>query len=207
MKSFFGIVLFFVCNIFFACKNNARQNNSKLYDTLVADTSSQITTIANLFVDVRNSGFILHQDTLYFNKEKFNGYCYRLFPSKDTAFVGSYLNGLEEGVHKKWYPNKQLTETRAYHKGKKVAKHIGYWENGKIKFEFESTNGEYNGLATEWYKTGQVYKKFHYLNGYEEGSQKMWWENGVIRANYVVKNGRRYGLVGLKLCMNPNDSI
>jgi hypothetical protein len=31
----------------------------------------------------------------------------------------------------------------------------------------------------------------------------MWWENGLIRANYVVKNGRRYGLIGLKLCVNP----
>ena len=42
--------------------------------------------------------------------------------------------------------------------------------------------------------------------GYEEGSQKAWWQNGVIRANYVVKNGRRYGLIGLKLCMNPEGS-
>lgn len=68
-------------------------------------------------------------------------------------------------------------------------------------------DGELQGIANEWYRNGQPYKAFHYKMGYENGSQKMWWENGIIRANYVVKQGRRYGLIGLKLCMTPQDSI
>ena len=76
-----------------------------------------------------------------------------------------------------------------------------------MKFEYYFTNGEHDGPLNEWYQGGQQYKEFHYKNGYEEGSEKMWWENGSIRANYVVKNGRRYGLIGLKLCMNPVDSV
>ena len=91
--------------------------------------------------------------------------------------------------------------------GKKIGKHIGYWEKGNLKFEYHFINGEHDGLLNEWYQSGQRYKEFHYKKGYEEGSEKKWWENGTIRANYVVKNGRRYGLIGLKLCMNPVDSI
>ena len=92
-------------------------------------------------------------------------------------------------------------------KNKKEGKHIGFWEDGKPKFEFYFTKGEHDGMANEWYSNGQAYKAFHYTMGYENGSQKMWWENGVIRANYAVKQGRRYGLIGLKLCMTPQDSL
>jgi antitoxin component YwqK of YwqJK toxin-antitoxin module len=127
--------------------------------------------------------------------------------AKDTMLVASYLNGLEEGIQKKWYPNQQIALVRNYHAGKKVGKHLGYWENGQPQFKFYFLDGEYHGEAKEWYQNGQVYRTFHYEHGYEQGSQKMWWENGIIRANYVVKNGRRYGLIGLKLCMNPNDTI
>jgi antitoxin component YwqK of YwqJK toxin-antitoxin module len=81
------------------------------------------------------------------------------------------------------------------------------FRSGQPQFEFYFEDGEYHGVAKEWYQNGQAYRTFHYEHGYEQGSQKMWWENGIIRANYVVKNGRRYGLIGLKLCMNPNDTI
>ena len=64
-----------------------------------------------------------------------------------------------------------------------------------------------NGELKEWMETGQPYRFFHYIKGYEEGSQKMWWSNGSIRANYVIKNGKRYGLLGLKICSNPYDSV
>ena len=94
-----------------------------------------------------------------------------------------------------------------YRQGKKIGIHKGYYENGNPKFEYHFIQGEHHGIAKEWYENGQDYKFFHYNMGYEEGSQKAWWENGVIRANYVVKNGRRYGLIGLKLCMNPENSV
>lgn len=163
-----------------------------------------IPDIVNVSTDLK---FNFHQDTLYYGKEKYHGYVIQEFQKGDTALFISYLNGLEEGISKKWYPNKQVSEIRMYHQGKKTGTHKGYWENGKPKFEYDFLNGEHNGIAKDWYENGQYYKFFHYKMGHEEGSQKAWWENGVIRANYVVKNGRRYGLIGLKLCMNPEDSL
>jgi antitoxin component YwqK of YwqJK toxin-antitoxin module len=173
--------------------------------------SSSKTESDSVIPDVVNSGsdlkFKFNQDTLYYGNEKYDGYVIEEFEKGDTALFVAYLNGLEEGISKKWYPNKQLSEIRLYHRGKKTGVHKGYWDNGNPKFEYHFLNGEHNGIAKDWYENGQFYKFFHYKMGYEEGSQKAWWENGVIRANYVVKNGRRYGLIGLKLCMNPEDSV
>ncbi len=205
MKCYLILVVLFTCLLFQACTTNSTSIQKEA--SIQIDTNTNLFFVSNVYQNTLDTGFVFHEDTLYFKNIKFTGFAFRLFPSKDTAFIGGYLNGLEEGVHKKWYVNKQIAEKRFYHQGKKISKHIGYWESGIQKFEFNFLNGEHHGLAKEWYRNGKSYKFFNYNNGYEEGSQKMWWENGVIRANYVVKNGRRYGLIGLKLCMNPRDSI
>ena len=190
-----------ICCLISACESNI------FNPPIVSDSTTTVTEVPNKYMDAVASGFHFQQDTLYYKNVHYSGYAFRLYPTKDTAFIGSYLNGLEEAAQRKWYPNKQLAESRFYHLGHKVGKHIGFWEDGKPKFEYQFLNGEQHGIVYEWYQNGKPYKVFHYENGYESGSQKMWWENGVIRANYVVKNGRRYGLIGLKLCMNQTDSI
>ena len=163
--------------------------------------------VPNVVINSKDSFLQMHQDTVFFQEKKFSGTIFNLYPNGDTSMTAHYFNGLEHGILKKWYPNKQLAESRSFQAGKKEGKHIGFWEDGKPKFEFYFTKGEHDGIANEWYSNGQAYKAFHYTMGYETGSQKMWWENGVIRANYVVKQGRRYGLIGLKLCMTPQDSL
>jgi hypothetical protein len=199
LKCFIGILFFSACDL----NNNGSQNNQlelKPQNIVVA-------SVPTIFKASADKGFTLHQDTLFYNDIKYSGFVCTLYNAKDTMQVAGFLNGLEEGVQKKWYSNKQIASVRNYHAGKKIGKHIGYWENGQIQFEFYFEDGEYHGVANEWYQNGQHYRIFHYEHGYEQGSQKMWWENGIIRANYVVKNGRRYGLVGLKLCMNQNDTV
>jgi hypothetical protein len=205
MKKFFilrcliGILFLSACD-----SNNKGSQNNQLE---LKPQNIVVASVPNVFKPSTDKGFTLHQDTIFYNNAKYSGLVYTLYNTKDTMLVSSYLNGLEEGVQKKWYSNKQIASVRNYHAGKKIGKHIGYWENGQTQFEFYFEDGEYHGVANEWYQNGQHYRIFHYEHGYEQGSQKMWWENGIIRANYVVKNGRRYGLVGLKLCMNQNDTV
>jgi hypothetical protein len=193
------------CLFFQACNHSNHTILSKKSITIDSeDINSKITDVV---INGKDSFLQMHQDTLFFHDKKFSGIIFNLYPNGDTSMMGHFLNGLEQGVFKKWYANKQLAESRFYEEGKKIGKHIGFWEDGKPRFEFYFTQGEHDGTANEWYANGQAYKAFHYSMGYEKGSQKMWWENGVIRANYVVKQGRRYGLIGLKLCMTPKDSI
>jgi hypothetical protein len=160
-----------------------------------------------IYLDTRDSSFRMNQDTVYYSGNFFSGYQFSLYANGDTAFIHSYFNGVEEGVQKKWYANKQLAEERFYINGKKEGTHQGWWPDGKPKYIFEANNNEYNGEFKEWYVSGLLGKRFHYNNGQEEGSQRLWWDNGTVRANYVIKNGRKYGLIGLKLCLNPYDSL
>jgi hypothetical protein len=171
------------------------------------EVEKKIKPVPNISIVSSDTGFNFHQDTLFYLDKKFSGHVYGLYQNGDSLFSGSYLNGKEEGIFKKWYPNGQLVETRIYIDGNKEGFHQGWWENGAKKFEYHFLNAEHDGELKEWNKNGQAYRFFHYKKGYEEGSQKMWWSNGAIRANYVIKNGKRYGLLGLKICSNPYDSV
>jgi antitoxin component YwqK of YwqJK toxin-antitoxin module len=148
--------------------------------------------------------FSKRQDTVLYNSKRFSGYIYQLFPTGDTAFVLTYLNGLQEGKSKKWYPNRQLKEERFYAAGHKQGLQMGWWPDGKPKFIFEANNDDYAGAFKEWFSSGKIAKYFYYQNGHEQGSQKAWWPDGTIRANYVILNGEKFGLFGQKLCINKN---
>ena len=205
MKQYFILRCFIAVLFLSACDSNNKDSQNNQLE--IKPQKILVASVPMIFKASADKGFTLHQDTLFHNDTKYSGLVYTLYNAKDTMQVAGFLNGLEEGIQKKWYPNKQIASIRDYRAGKKIGKHIGYWENGKTQFEIYFEDGEYHGIAKEWYQNGQAYRTFHYEHGFEQGSQKMWWENGIIRANYVVKNGRRYGLVGLKLCMNPNDTV
>ena len=164
-------------------------------------------TVPLNFINTTDSGFTNHQDTVYFGDKYFTGYRYTLYAGGDTAALRSYFNGVEEGLQRSWYPNKQLAEERFYINGRKEGIHRGWWPTGRKKFYFEAYNDEYEGEFKEWYSSGMLCKFFHYVKGQEEGSEKLWWDNGTIRANYVIRNGKKYGLLGLKTCINPYDSV
>jgi antitoxin component YwqK of YwqJK toxin-antitoxin module len=191
MKLLYGIL--FMAFLLFACNNSKKKESLKI--------------VPKIYMKANALGLEKIQDIIFLKGKKFDGYIYEMYTPKDTAFVKSYLNGIEEGVHKSWYPNKQLTEERFYHLGKKEGTHRAWWENGKLQTEYQISNDEYTGTYKEWNREGLLIKIFHYKNGQEDGSQKLFYDNGSIRSNYVIINGRRYGLLGTKNCKNvKNDS-
>ncbi len=164
-------------------------------------------TVPLVYKNVLDKDLSKHHDTIFYKDQFFTGFRYTLYPNNDTAALDSYFNGVEEGIQKKWYPNRQFQEERFYINGKKEGAHKGWWPDGKEKFNFTAYGDKYEGEFKEWYSSGLLQKQFHYTNGQEEGSQRLWWDNGSVRANYVIREGKKYGLIGLKTCVNPYDSI
>lgn len=164
-------------------------------------------TVPLVFVPDVDPGFTRHQDTVFYKNKFFTGFRYKLSATGDTAFIQSYFNGVEEGTQKKWYPGGRLAEERFYINGKKQGSHKAWWPDGKPKYSFQALDDKYEGEFSSWYPSGLLEKQFHYVNGQEEGSQRLWWDNGTVRANYVIRQGKKYGLIGLKTCINPYDSI
>ena len=180
-----------------ACRNGKTENW----------TSADALPVPTYYKPGNDTELNKRQDTLYIGNSLYNGYIYQLYEKGDTQFIFGYVNGLEEGIFKKWYPNRQIQEVRFYHRGKKNGTCTNWWDNGNKKFEFSTIDDLYEGKFSEWNREGKLIKDFNYRHGQEQGSEKLWWNDGTIRANYVVDNGRKYGLIGLKLCRNVYDSL
>jgi hypothetical protein len=158
-------------------------------------------------IDANDPGFLARQDTVFFHGNLFSGYRFQVYDNGDTSSLQSFFNGVEEGWQRKWYDNGQCAEERFYINGKKEGLHKGWWADGKEKFKYAYYNNESDGECKEWYASGVLAKDFHYVKGYEDGSERLWWENAAVRANYVIKKGKKYGLIGIKTCVNPYDSV
>jgi hypothetical protein len=164
-------------------------------------------TIPNQWLRLEDSTIIWHQDSLFFQEKPFSGKAYSLFANGDTAVYKEFWNGLQEGITRRWHPNKQLAEDRFYIAGKKEGRHKAWWPDGKLQFEFQVHEDAYEGELKEWNSKGLLIKQFHYQKGQEQGSQRLWWDDSTVRANYEIRDGKKYGLIGIKLCKNPYDSV
>ncbi len=189
-------LLFFISVLFYACNGHKVKFNQH---ALVVPDKYNLFSSENLYKK---------NDTLYLSGRLYSGYIYQLDSAgTDTLLLEGYMNGVLEGVSKKWYKNRQIQEIRYYSKGTKNGKQLAFWENGNKKFEFMAKNDVYEGEMKEWAEKGKLYHLAHYVKGQEEGEQKLWYDNGKIKANYIILNGKRYGLLGTKNCNNVSDSI
>jgi hypothetical protein len=156
---------------------------------------------------LEDSAIIWHQDSLFYKGQPYSGKAISLFANGDTAVYKEFWNGLQEGITRRWHPNQQMAEDRFYIAGKKEGRHRAWWPDGKPQFEFQVHEDAYEGELKEWNSKGLLIRQFHYQNGQEQGSQRLWWDDSTVRANYEIRNGKKYGLIGVKLCKNPYDSI
>lgn len=60
------------------------------------------------------------------------------------------------------------------------------FDNGKIKEEFDLTNGVINGEFKAYYETGQIKSVNTYVSGEQVGEQKEWYENGNLKRTITI---------------------
>ena len=112
-----------------------------------------------------------------------------------------------EHVQRRWYDSGQIAETRAYAHGRESGVQLGWWPDGRPKFEYDYRDGLLNGTSREWFPSGALWREQRYVAGHEAGLQRMYWEDGRVRASYVARDGRRFGLMGSKGCVTRTDSL
>ena len=145
---------------------------------------------------LNKKGLLYESDTLYSGRLEY------YYEDGSISERWTYWQGALEQVAIGWYPGGQNKWMRYYEKGKKEGVHIRRYANGSLKSRACYKADYYEGEVKEWYPNGQLFRKFNYVDGQESGPQKMWKSDGRIKANYVVRNGRRYGLTGVKNCVN-----
>ena len=101
--------------------------------------------------------------------------------------------GNENGLWK-YYRLGLLNETRNYNGLKTNWKY--YYENGRIKEEWNENDGQINGLCRSWHENGQLESEKNYKDGQlVDGSYKTWHENGQLKSEKNYEDGQLNGLL------------
>jgi len=185
-------IVIITCVIFSSCKeaNTTEIRQQNAFEPIAIPGNRVLKTDSLLRL---KNGFWFYSDTLY------SGAIADYFPSKQLKTIGTFYKGKEEGWYHSFYPDGTKESNRYYHAGEKDSVHIGWWNNGNLRFEYHFVNGNYDGNYKEWYQSGKALKHIIYENG-NEISGKGWRENGKLFMNYVMKDKRRYGLMNSQLC-------
>lgn len=183
--------------------------NSIIFLSLTLMISCSPKKIRHLeLVNEESSKWQQSKGLMYRDGVLFSGQLFKLYPfGEDTMYIKEYIEGQRNGEWRKYYPSQQMSEIRYFQNGEKTGVYIGWWSNGRKKFEYTFKKDEYHGVLKEWNPEGNLVREMNYIAGHEDGAQKVWYDNGKIKSNYVVKNGRRYGLLGTKNCVNISDSL
>src|SRR5438552_3511410 len=79
---------------------------------------------------------ILTNGIYYFGGHPFSGFVTDKYDDGTVKFTGSYFLGKQHGVSRTWYPDGTLRDERCYKANVSYGRHVGFWENGKPKFDF-----------------------------------------------------------------------
>ena len=111
---------------------------------------------------------------------------------KDSLF---YVNGLQSGIQKRYYENRQLMAEAIYNAiGKKSGLYKSWHENGKLWNESRyNSNTKLHGQETIYYDNGQLKKTLNFNNGIVEGELKQYYKNGVVFEESSYKSGKKNG--------------
>lgn len=121
---------------------------------------------------------------------------------KKEEGVYTYNGYVYSGMLEEYDANGRLLSEVKLVDGKKEGLSKFYWPNGKLKCEANYQNGIYHGSVVRYFENGNLFSSFNYNHGQESGKQQMWKSDGRIKVNYEVINGRKYGLTGVKNCVN-----
>lgn len=172
-----------------------------------ACVSTEASEIAsnNSFINKRDTALRKQGGFLFLGEKKVTAWVVDINPSNDTLYKCLFIEGKEEDWEIKKYHNGQIAEQRFYKKGRKEGEHKGWFANGKPKFVYHYKGDIYEGNVKDWGTNGQLYRDYNYKEGHESGRQRLWSNDGKIKANYDVRNGRKYGLTGVKGCVNVTE--
>jgi antitoxin component YwqK of YwqJK toxin-antitoxin module len=99
----------------------------------------------------------------------------------------SYVNGIKNGVTKKYYSNKKIAEILEFKNGLKNGSWKEYFDNGTLKLEANYVNDKRDGEFETFYSTGKPEMKGFFKNNFKEKEWKYFDEDGNIKMtiNYV----------------------
>ena len=107
---------------------------------------------------------------------------------KNLIFEGEYKKGRRNGNGKEYYQDEKLKFEGEYSNGEKW-NGKGFNKNGIIDFQIENGNGK----GKEYYKNGKLKFEGKYKNGKRNGKGKEYYQDEKLKFEGEYKNGKRNG--------------
>jgi uncharacterized protein len=128
------------------------------------------------------------------------------YPNAQDKIVGSYKNGVPEGVFREYSMDGEVIDTKVYKEGKVTSQGIlddsgleqGHWKffyypKGKIRSEGDYKDGKKTGLWKYYHENGNLMQEGSYVEDKAEGTWKWYYENGKSLREETYKNGKELG--------------
>jgi antitoxin component YwqK of YwqJK toxin-antitoxin module len=106
---------------------------------------------------------------------------------------GVLINGKEEGLWLKYYPDEKINAKEQYRDGLLWGKCIYFYPNGNKMQEENWDNGGQIGEAKYYFESGKLKRAGSYGEGGYEGPWLMYHENGLLRQKGNYKQGKPFG--------------
>ena len=129
---------------------------------------------------------ILHKEVTYVNGIE-NGSFKYFFPSKKLGISGNYKNGELDGKILSYHENGSIYGLRYYIDGEKDGTHIYKFPNGNTELEHSFSKGIKNGLYQTFYDSGKLKEKFTYSMGKIDGIYQYYYPNGQLWIEKIYK--------------------
>lgn len=104
------------------------------------------------------------------------------------------VQGQENGVAKRWYPNGQIEELTQFKNGKKHGLEKEWHKNGQMASITEYIDGKRHGTSRDWYEDGQLESVIQYSNDMMNGTSEGWYENGQQHWTQEFKDDVVHGI-------------
>ena len=98
----------------------------------------------------------------------------------DYGDMGIYVEGKNDGLHRGWWSNQQLSSKCNYKDGKRDGLCRYWYENGQLSIDRNYKDGKRGGLDRYWYENGQLWWHQNYKDGKKDGLWRQWNEDGIL---------------------------
>lgn len=126
-------------------------------------------------------------------------------PNAQPKFVGSYNKDVEEGVHRFYSEDGEITASKIYHRGVLLGEGIvdaegkrqGPWkeffETGELKSEGKYKDGKRVGPWKHYHANGKIEQTGSYVDGQPDGEWKWYFSDGALRREETYYLGKEDG--------------
>jgi antitoxin component YwqK of YwqJK toxin-antitoxin module len=101
-----------------------------------------------------------------------------LFSENRKIAEENFVNGLKQGISRKFYNTGEVLEETEWQNGRQEGKYQVFFKDGKPYMQCKFSNNQRNGICLSYFQNGRIELEASYKNNLRDGEWKYYNENG-----------------------------